>query len=93
MFLLGIPLLLWATQRALASPEGWEQVRGTFAHPLVKLVLIGLAWSYFHHFIAGIRHLLMDLHLGMDLRPARQSAAFVLVIALLLTLAMAVRLW
>lgn len=93
LFLLGIPLLLWATQRALSSPEGWEQVRGTFAHPLVKLVLIGLAWSYFHHFIAGIRHLLMDLHLGMDLRPARQSAAFVLVSALLLTLAMAVRLW
>ena len=52
-----------------------------------------LAWAYFHHFLAGIRHLLMDLHVGMDLKPARQSAAVTLVLAVVLTLAVAVKLW
>ena len=55
--------------------------------------MLVLAWAYLHHFIAGIRHLLMDLHLGMELRSARQSAAFTLVLSLLLTLAVAVKLW
>jgi len=93
LFLIGIPLLLWVVQRALASPEGWAQMRATLAHPFAKLVLIALAWSYFHHLIAGIRHLVMDLHIGMTLKPARQSAAITLVLGVLLTLGVAIKLW
>jgi succinate dehydrogenase / fumarate reductase cytochrome b subunit len=93
LFLVGIPLVLWVTQRALTSPEAWAQMRAVFAHPLARLVALVLAWAYLHHFIAGIRHLLMDLHIGMELRSARQSAAFTLALSLLLTLAVAVKLW
>jgi succinate dehydrogenase / fumarate reductase cytochrome b subunit len=93
LFLVGIPLLLWVVQRSLASPDAWEQMRATLSSPLAKLVLVALAWAYFHHFIAGIRHLLMDLHWGMDLKSARQSSALTLVLAILLTLAVAVKLW
>jgi succinate dehydrogenase / fumarate reductase cytochrome b subunit len=93
LFLLGIPLVLWVTQRALTSPEAWAQMQDILAHPVARLVALVLAWAYFHHFIAGIRHLLMDLHIGMELRSARQTAAFTLVLALLLTLAVAVKLW
>ena len=93
LFLIGIPLLLWVAQRSLASPDAWAQMRATLSTPLCKLVLIVLAWAYLHHFIAGIRHLLMDLHWGMDLKSARQSSAVTLVLAILLTLALAVKLW
>ena len=93
LFLAGIPLLLWVVQRSLASPDAWAQMRGTLSTPLAKLVLVALAWAYLHHFIAGIRHLLMDLHWGMDLKSARQSSAVVIVLAILLTLGVAVKLW
>jgi succinate dehydrogenase / fumarate reductase cytochrome b subunit len=93
LFVVGIPLLLWAAQRSLASPEAWAQMRATLSSPLCKLVLVALAWAYFHHFIAGVRHLLMDLHLGMDLKSARLSSAVTLVLGVLLTLAVAVKLW
>jgi len=93
LFLIGIPLLLWAVQRALASPESWAQMRVVVAYPLGKLVVLALAWAYLHHFLAGIRHLLMDLHIGMELPSARWSAAVVFVLALVLTLAVAVKLW
>jgi len=93
LFLIGIPLLLWVVQRSLASPDAWEQMRATLSTPLSKLILIVLAWAYLHHFIAGIRHLLMDMHWGMDLKSARQSSAVTLVLAILLTLAVAVKLW
>ena len=93
LFLVGIPLLLWVVQRSLASADAWAQMRGTLSTPLAKLVMITLAWAYFHHFIAGIRHLLMDMHWGMDLKSARQSSAVTIVLAILLTLAVAVKLW
>ena len=63
------------------------------AHPLAKLLLIALVWAYLHHFCAGIRYLLIDVHVGDDLRPARQSSIAVLVVSLALTLIVAVRLW
>ena len=65
LFLIGIPLLLWVVQRALASPDAWAQMRATLAHAVGEARrCIVLAWAYFHHFIAGIRHLVMDLHIG-----------------------------
>ena len=92
LFLVGIPALLWLTQRASGSPEAWAHMRDAFASPFVKLCALVIAWSYIHHLLAGVRHLLMDLHVGMDLGPARQSSAAVLVLGVLLTLAVAVRL-
>ncbi len=93
LFVAGIPLLLWAVQRGLASQDAWNAMRATLAHPLAKLVLVVLAWAYFHHFLAGIRHLLLDLHVAIELPAARRSSALVLVVALLLALAVAVKLW
>jgi len=93
LFVIGIPLLLWIVQRSLASADAWAQMRATLSTPWAKLILIVLAWAYLHHFIAGIRHLLMDLHWGMDLESARRSSAVTLVLAILLTLAVAVKLW
>lgn len=93
LFVIGIPLLLWVVQRALASPDAWEHMRSFLAHPVAKLTMLALAWAYIHHFLAGIRHLAMDLHIGMDLPGARRSGAFVLVLAVVLTFAVAVKLW
>lgn len=93
LFLVGIPFLLWLVQRSLASPEAWAAMRDTLGTPFAKLVLLLLAWASFHHLLAGLRHLLLDLHIGIDLAPARQSAAITFVLALLLTLAVAVKLW
>jgi succinate dehydrogenase / fumarate reductase, cytochrome b subunit len=62
-------------------------------NPLVKLILFGLLWAYLHHFCAGIRFLLLDLHKGIDLQPARNSARLVLIVSLALTAVIGVALW
>ena len=93
LFLLGIPLVLYAIERSLASPESFADLKASLAHPVAKLVLVGFVWSYLHHFFAGIRFLLLDVHIGDDLSPARQSSVVVLVASLALTLVIAVRLW
>lgn len=93
LFLVGIPLLLYVVQRALAAPEAWAQMRAAFDSPFAKLVALALAWAFIHHLLAGIRHLLLDAHVGVELPAARRSAALTLVLAVVLTLAVAVRLW
>jgi succinate dehydrogenase / fumarate reductase cytochrome b subunit len=93
LFLFAIPLVLFAMQASLESEAGFASLKSMFANPLCKLVLVGLLWAYLHHFFAGIRFLLIDLHVGDDLAPARQSSVAVLVASLALTLIIAVRLW
>jgi succinate dehydrogenase / fumarate reductase cytochrome b subunit len=93
LFLVAIPLVLFAIQASLDSAAGFASLKSMFANPLCKLVLIGLLWAYLHHFFAGIRYLLLDLHVGDDLAPARQSSAAVLGVSVALTLIIAVRLW
>jgi succinate dehydrogenase / fumarate reductase cytochrome b subunit len=85
VFLL-IPCLLWGLQRSLASPEGLNQVRDSFFSPTGKFVVwIGLAGILFH-LCAGVRHLLMDVHIGDSLRAGRWGARVVTLVSLLLIL-------
>jgi succinate dehydrogenase / fumarate reductase cytochrome b subunit len=93
MLLFGIPLLLVGVDASLASPESYANLQATLAHPLAKLVLLGFAWAFFHHFTAGIRHLLLDVHVGVDLEPARRSSVVVFVVSLALTIAVGAKLW
>jgi succinate dehydrogenase / fumarate reductase cytochrome b subunit len=93
LFLFGIPLALLALQASLSSAETFAALKGALAHPLVKLVAVGLGWAYLHHFCAGIRFLLLDAHIGDELPAARRSSTIVLVVSLALTLIVAVRLW
>jgi succinate dehydrogenase / fumarate reductase, cytochrome b subunit len=93
LFAIGIPLVLWTLQRALVSPESWTEMRNVFQSPLARIVAIVLAWAFIHHLFAGIRHLLMDVDIGVDLASARRAAALSMVLAVVLTIAVAVRLW
>jgi succinate dehydrogenase / fumarate reductase cytochrome b subunit len=93
LFAVGIPLLLWFVQRSLASPDAFDAAMRPLTSPLGKLVLLGLVWGYVYHLLAGLRHLALDLHAGIQLAPARSSAAVLLVVSVLLLIVIAVRLW
>ena len=93
LLVFGIPVVLASVNASLASPESFASLQQTLAHPLAKLVTIALIWALLHHLLAGVRHLLLDLHKGIDLEPARRSSWVVLVLAIALTLIFAARLW
>src|SRR5664279_1774011 len=85
LFLLGIPASLYLLQRSTQSAEANAALQEALAHPLAKLVLLGLAWAYLHHFCAGIRYLFLDVHVGGELKAARQTSVVVLIVSLALT--------
>lgn len=80
-----LPGLLYLLQGVLGTPESYESWRELFARPAVKLVMVGVIWAYAHHFWAGIRYLLLDVHVGIAKQPARTSAVVVLVLGVLTT--------
>jgi succinate dehydrogenase / fumarate reductase cytochrome b subunit len=88
-----LPLLLYMLQASLGSEEGYARLADFFAHPVVKLALLGVVWLYAHHFFAGIRYLLLDMHIGIDKAPARASAIAVFAFGLAATLLIGWRLW
>lgn len=85
--------LLYLLQESLASPESHEHFRALTGHWFVKLFLTGMLWAFLHHFFAGIRFLLLDLHVGGDLKAARATSVVVLAASLLLTVILGVRIW
>jgi succinate dehydrogenase / fumarate reductase cytochrome b subunit len=85
--------LLALLDKSLASPEGYAQIRETIGHPLAKVVLFGLGWAFLHHFCAGIRYLLIDMHIGVDLASARATSWAVLAVSIVLALMFGVWLW
>jgi succinate dehydrogenase / fumarate reductase cytochrome b subunit len=85
LFLL-LPVLLWLLQSSLSSVETFAVVKDLVGNPLVKIILFGLLYLYLHHFCAGIRYLLLDLHKGVDLESARLSSKIVFVVSIALTL-------
>ena len=80
-----LPVILWLFSASLSSAETFATFKSVFASLPVKVVLAGLIWAYLHHFCAGVRFLLLDLHIGIDKETANKSAVGVLAVSIPLT--------
>ncbi|KXW56856.1 MAG: succinate dehydrogenase, cytochrome b556 subunit [Betaproteobacteria bacterium] len=93
LFLIGVPLLLITLQSVLGNPSDFQIIQTLYDNFLIKLVLIMILWSFLHHFCAGIRYLLLDMHIGIELAGARLSSMVVLAVSIILTVLFGVKLW
>lgn len=92
MFLL-LPFVLYLLEKSLTSEISFEYFKNLTSGIFVKLVLLALIWAYLHHFCAGVRHLLMDIHLGLEKAQAKNSAVIVFAISLPLAALVALKLF
>jgi succinate dehydrogenase / fumarate reductase cytochrome b subunit len=90
---LSIPLILLALQSLVHSESSYLTLAGWLNTWFVKLLLIGLAWAFFHHFFAGIRHLFQDIHWMTSLKNARLSSRILLCLVAVSTVIFAVLIW
>jgi len=81
MFFL-LPFILYLLDKSLTSEISFEYFRGFTSNWFVKLVILALSWAYLHHFCAGIRHLFMDLHMGLDKNSGRKTSVAVFAVSL-----------
>lgn len=73
------PALIFALQRSVSGAAGFAEVRQWFSGGLAPVVLFLLAWALLHHLFAGLRHLALDLDIGVDKPIERATAWMVLV--------------
>ena len=91
MFVL-MPFVIWLFDVSVTSEISYEAFRSAFLAGLgflpawfVKLVTLGLIWGYLHHFVAGVRHLWMDMTHSVSIQQGKSSAIATLVISIVLT--------
>jgi succinate dehydrogenase / fumarate reductase, cytochrome b subunit len=100
MFLL-MPFIIWMFDTSLSSEISFARFKAAFNSGLgfvpgwfFKLVALALIWAYLHHFIAGLRHLWMDVdHHAVSLQFGKVSALVTLGLSVLLTLVLALKLF
>lgn len=76
---LAMPFALWALQLSVESPAGFAEVKGIFGHGAGRAVLLLALWLLIEHLYSGIRHLLIDVDVGVELPAARRNAWLTLV--------------
>ena len=84
LLFLSLPLMVYLLGLSLRGPSGYDRVLAWLDSLPLRLLLILLAWAVFHHLLAGFRHLLLDIHIGVERPQARRSAWLVNLAALAL---------
>lgn len=92
MFLFA-PAILWLLQMVLQSPETFEQVQACARSWIFKVFLTGMTWAFLHHFFAGIRFLLLDVHVGIELETTRRMSRLVIALGIGGTLIVGAKIW
>jgi len=82
---LAIPLIAWLFGLSLQNEQHYQAAMTYLQSKPVKLLSVVLVWSLSHHLLAGLRHLLLDVEIGVDRRQARRSAWVVNLGGVLLT--------
>lgn len=94
LLFLVLPFALWVFQASLNTEESFNSLINTVKYnPVLKLVITFILWAFLHHFMAGMRFLLLDVHLGIELRQSRLSAKGVMLTSIAATVAIAGWLW
>ncbi len=100
MFVL-MPFIIWMFDRSISSELSFAKFTSAFNQGLwifpgwfIKLVVLALIWAYLHHFIAGLRHLWMDVsHKAVSKEFGTTSAVVTLAASVLLTLVLGAKLF
>lgn len=70
----GVFFLCYLLDRALTDAAGFEHAAAIVTAPFGKLGLWVILTSLAYHVVAGVRHLLLDFHVGESLTAGRVGA-------------------
>lgn len=61
-------------------------VIGFIANIFGRVVLFGLSWAFFQHMLSGLRHFVMDMGAGYELKASRTGSIATIVLSIALTI-------
>jgi succinate dehydrogenase / fumarate reductase, cytochrome b subunit len=99
MFLL-MPFIIWMFDTSVSSEFSFARFKAAFNSGLgfipgwfIKLVALALIWAYLHHFIAGLRHVYMDVTHSVSKEFGKSSAVVTLALSIGLTVVLGAKLF
>ena len=87
-----LPFSLYYLQLSLSSEPGFHDTISLLDPLPVRLLVLLLVWAFVHHLVAGVRHLLQDLEIGITRQGGRRGSWLILVLSLAIVLWVAGRL-
>lgn len=89
----GVAFMLYGLDMSLSGEEGFNRVNELLNSFLAKLIIWGILSALLYHLVAGIKHLLMDMGIGEELKTGRLAAKLSLVISVILIVLAGVWVW
>ncbi|RUO81494.1 succinate dehydrogenase, cytochrome b556 subunit [Idiomarina tyrosinivorans] len=93
VMLVALVFLTWAFAVSLSGPEGFATVEAVMTSFIAKFIAWGILTALGYHFLAGLRHLVMDLGFWEELESGNASATAAIVLAIILSVLAGVWLW
>lgn len=81
----GLGLLAWWLTALALGGETHATFEAATGHLAGLIVLVGLTWAFWQHFFSGLRHLVMDMGAGFELKVNRFWAVMTLAASLFAT--------
>ena len=89
LLFLAVPFSIYLLDLSVTSEQRFEDAAQLLQHPLMQIILLFLVWSLVHHFLAGIRYLLLDLDIAIEKFSSTVSAWIVIIAEFLIMAAYA----
>lgn len=74
LLVLLLPGALYLLQRSLQDPDAFARIARSAATLPGRLVWLLIVWVFAQHFFSGVRHLLLDVDIGIERTKARRGA-------------------
>lgn len=93
----GVSIFVWWLAALAAGPDSYASFHNwviagdgssltSVANVIAKLIAIGLTWTLFQHLANGVRHFVMDLGAGYELRFNKTSAVATIAFGIIATI-------
>ena len=92
LFLL-FPFALYLFNLSLHSETTFQDMQMLLTGRIYKFFIWVFCSALSYHVFAGVRHILMDIGFGERLQTARNTAVFVIVLAILSTILLGIWIW
>jgi succinate dehydrogenase / fumarate reductase cytochrome b subunit len=81
----GAVVLVWWLVAAASGPEAYKSFTDLATSWFGIALAVGLSWAFFQHTLAGLRHLVMDIGAGFELRTNKFWANMTMIGGIVLT--------
>ena len=87
MAFVALGVLLWWLGSLAGGADSFARFSEAMGSPLGLIVLVGLSWAFFSHMSSGIRHFVLDIGAGYELKTNKFFAIVAPLTGILLTIA------